>query len=146
MARRIYSLLNRHGVYLAWLVSLAAVSGSLYFSEVAGYIPCQLCWFQRILMYPQAILLGIASYRQDRGIIVYSVPLSVIGGIISLYHYGEQKIPWLAKLAPCTVGVPCSGQYINWLGFITIPLLALTASVLIVLFLCLARKEQAVQQ
>jgi disulfide bond formation protein DsbB len=146
MARSIYLQFNRYGIYLAWLVSLAAVSGSLYFSEIAGFIPCQLCWFQRILMYPQAILLGIASYRQDRGIFIYAVPLSVIGGCISLYHYGEQKLPWLAKLAPCTVGVPCSGQYINWLGFITIPLLALTASVLIVLFLCLARKEHADEQ
>jgi disulfide bond formation protein DsbB len=146
MVRRIYSLLCRHGVYLAWLVSLTAVSGSLYFSEVVGFIPCHLCWFQRILMYPLAVLLGIASYRQDRNIFIYAVPLSAIGGCISLYHYAEQKLPWLAELAPCTVGVPCSGQYINWLGFITIPLLALSAFVLIVLFLWLARKESADHQ
>lgn len=132
---------NRYSLYLAWVVSLAAVGGSLYFSEVLHYVPCNLCWYQRIFMYPQVILLGMASYRNDKRLIPYLLPLSVIGGSISLYHYAEQKIPGLAKLLPCTSGVPCNQDYINWLGFITIPLLALIAFVLIASLLWIGRRE-----
>ncbi|GGE07472.1 disulfide bond formation protein C [Marinithermofilum abyssi] len=134
--------IRRYGLYLAWLVSLVAVGGSLYFSEIAGFVPCKLCWVQRIFMYPLAILLGIASYREDRSIVSYVLPFSVTGGLVSLFHYLEQKIPAVANWAPCTVGVPCNGQYINWLGFITIPFLALTAFVMISVLMWLSRGEE----
>lgn len=98
-------------------------------------------------MYPQVILLGIAAYKNDRQIIPYVLPLSVIGGLISIYHYSEQKIPGLAKLLPCKIGVPCNVDYLGhgWLGFITIPFMALVAFVLIVMFLLAARgiREEA---
>lgn len=131
MRDNLNALLREYGLYAAWLVSLVAVSGSLYFSEVAGFIPCTLCWFQRIFMYPLAILLGIASFKNDRTIAAYGLSLSVIGGSISFYHYLVQKVPSLAETGPCQQGIPCSGEYINWLGFITIPFLALTAFFLI---------------
>ncbi|TDF96392.1 disulfide bond formation protein B [Paenibacillus piri] len=131
---------KRHALYWAWVVSLVATLGSLYFSEILGYEPCKLCWFQRIFMYPQAILLGMACYRNDRKMAAYLLPLSIIGGCISLYHVAEQKIPALAKLLPCTVGVPCNEDYINWLGFITIPTLALIAFVLMTCFLLLQKR------
>lgn len=134
-------LFQQFGVYFAWIVSLVATGGSLYFSEIIGFIPCTLCWVQRIFMYPLVILLGIASYRNDRHMIPYVLPLTIIGGSVSLFHYLQQKIPGFADLAPCTVGVPCSGMYINWLGFITIPFLALVAFILITLFLWLARQH-----
>ncbi|NGQ95931.1 disulfide bond formation protein B [Brevibacillus sp. SYP-B805] len=137
--RRFLAFCNQYALYFAWVVSLAAVAGSLYFSEVLGFIPCKLCWFQRIFMYPQAILLGIASYRNDRGIIPYLLPINIVGGSISLYHYAEQKIPGFASLLPCTAGVPCSQDYLNWLGFVTIPLLALIAFLLIAAFLWMGR-------
>jgi disulfide bond formation protein DsbB len=92
-------------------------------------------------MYPQVLLLGMACYRNDRRIIPYVLPLSMLGGLISLYHYAEQKIPGLAKLLPCTIGVPCSEDYIDWLGFITIPLLALIAFILITLFLWMGKNK-----
>lgn len=130
-----------YGLYMAWAVSLVAVGGSLFFSEVLRYEPCKLCWFQRIFMYPLVILLGMACYKNDRRLIPYLLPLSIIGGMISLYHYSEQKIPGLAKLLPCTVGVPCNEDYINWLGFITIPFLALIAFILITCLLLLGREE-----
>ena len=132
--------MRSYGLYLAWLVSLVATGGSLYFSEVAGFIPCELCWYQRILMYPLAVILGIASYRDDRSIVPYLLPLSLGGAALSAFHYLLQKMPGMADWAPCEEGVPCSGQYINWLGFVTIPLLAFTAFVLISLFLVMARK------
>ncbi|MFE5324541.1 disulfide oxidoreductase [Paenibacillus sp. NPDC056579] len=136
------SIGKRYGLYLAWVVSLVAVGGSLFFSEVLRYEPCKLCWLQRIFMYPLVILLGMACYKNDRRLIPYLLPLSCIGGLISLYHYAEQKIPGLAKLLPCTVGVPCNVDYIDWFGFVTIPLLALTAFMLITCSLLLARGSE----
>jgi disulfide bond formation protein DsbB len=137
--KRFLAFCKQYSLYFAWVVSLAAVAGSLYFSEILGFIPCKLCWFQRIFMYPQAVLLGMASYRNDRGIIPYLLPINIIGGSFSLYHYAEQKIPGFASLLPCTTGVPCSQDYINWLGFVTIPLLALIAFILIAAFLWMGR-------
>lgn len=133
--------LERYGLYFAWVVALIATAGSLYFSEVRGFIPCQLCWYQRILMYPEFIILGIASYRGDRNIAVYVLPLSIMGLIIALYHYGEQKVPWLRVEGLCQAGVPCSGSYIDWLGFITIPFLSLVAFALITFFLFISRRS-----
>ncbi|MCS1352631.1 disulfide oxidoreductase [Mechercharimyces sp. CAU 1602] len=132
--------ISTYGIYLAWLIALIAMLGSLYFSEIRGFIPCNLCWYQRILMYPLVLLLGIAAFRDDKQIIRYTLPLSLIGGSISLFHYAEQKIPALAAVAQCSSGVPCDGEYINWLGFITIPFLAFTAFLLISLSLWLGRK------
>jgi disulfide bond formation protein DsbB len=135
------SIVFVYGLYFAWIVSVAATLGSLFLSEVMKFIPCELCWFQRIFMYPLVILLGLACYRGDRAIARYALPLSVTGGLISLYHYGEQKIPGLAKILPCTAGVPCNQDYLNWFGFVTIPLLALIAFVLISIFLWMARER-----
>ena len=115
-------------LYFAWLVSVIATGGSLYLSEVAGFIPCELCWFQRIFMYPLVLLLGMACFKSDKHIIPYMLPLSIIGGCFSIYHICEQKF---GAPSVCTGTVPCSGEYINLLGFVTIPMLALTAFILI---------------
>ncbi len=135
-------MIRQYSLYLAWLLSLIATGGSLYFSEIIGFIPCSLCWVQRIFMYPLVIQLGIATFRNDRGVIPYTIPLSIIGIGVSLFHYLKQKVPMFDQVLPCTVGVPCSGQYINWLGFITIPFLALIAFTLITILLWIGRKEQ----
>jgi len=121
----------------AWLTALVATLGSLYFSEVLRFIPCDLCWFQRIFMYPQVIILGIAIARKDFAATRYSLALSLVGGMISLYHYILQKVPFFQDYAISCGRVPCTGQYINWFGFITIPFLALTAFTIII-FLSLA--------
>lgn len=118
--------------FSSWLVSIVATFGSLYFSEIKKYVPCELCWYQRILMYPLAILLCIAYVRKDWKMSFYAMILSGIGGCISLYHYLTQKIAIFGENAiGCSVGVPCTTQYINWFGFITIPFLALVAFILI---------------
>ncbi|MEC2074411.1 disulfide oxidoreductase [Alkalihalophilus marmarensis] len=129
-------------LYLAWLISLVATLGSLYFSEVRQFVPCELCWYQRIAMYPISVVLGIAVYLGDLKIKRYVLPLSFIGGSISLYHYLVQKVPYFAPITPCAEGVPCSMQYINWFGFITIPFLALTAFVLITVLLLFVRVKK----
>ena len=134
---------NRYALYFAWVVSIVAVGSSLYLSEIMKFIPCNLCWYQRIFMYPIVILLGIACYNQDRKIIRYALPLSILGGCISLYHYLEQQIPALARVLPCTVGVPCSEDYLDWFGgYVTIPFLALIAFILITVLLINGAKQE----
>lgn len=114
-------------LYFAWFVSIVATSGSLYFSEIKGFIPCDLCWFQRIFMYPLVVILGIGTFQSDTSVKKFVLPMSIVGSVISLFHYLEQKVPGFAGIKPCVSGVPCSAEYINWLGFITIPFLALIA-------------------
>ena len=120
-----------NGLLFIWGVSFVATLGSLYFSEIRGYIPCDLCWIQRIFMYPIVIMTTIAVIQKNARIAVTTATFATIGGCISLYHYGIQKLSFLTESAPACGLVPCTGQYINWLGFITIPFLALTAFVLI---------------
>jgi len=132
--------MRAYNLYLAWLVALVAMLGSLYFSEVRGYIPCELCWYQRILMYPLALVLGIAAYSDDIRQRRYVLPISILGMLVSGYHYLHQKLPGLAEIKPCAQGVPCNTQYINWLGFITIPFLAFVAFALITGLLLLRRR------
>ncbi|MGG1400001.1 disulfide oxidoreductase [Bacillus salipaludis] len=122
-------------ILFAWVAAIIATLGSLYFSEVEHFIPCTLCWYQRIFMYPLVIILGIAGYRNDLAIHRYVLPLSIIGMIISGYHTVLQKIPYLQQFEMCTTGVPCSKDYLNWLGFITIPMLAFVAFTIITISL-----------
>ena len=127
---------------LAWLAAIIATLGSLYFSEVMHFIPCTLCWYQRIFMYPLAIILGVAVYRNDQGIYKYALPLSIIGLLIAGYHTLLQKIPYLQQFEMCTSGVPCSKDYINWLGFVTIPLLAFLAFSIITFCLIIISRDK----
>ncbi|MDQ0198750.1 disulfide oxidoreductase [Neobacillus ginsengisoli] len=127
---------------LSWIAAIVATLGSLYFSEVRHFIPCTLCWYQRIFMYPLAIILGVAVYRNDTGIYKYVLPLSIIGMLISGYHTVLQKIPYLQQFEMCTSGVPCSKDYLNWLGFITIPLMAFIAFTIITISLVVLARSQ----
>ena len=120
-----------NGLLFIWAVSLVATLGSLYFSEIRGYVPCTMCWIQRIFMYPTVIMTTIAYLQKNAKIAVTTAVFASIGGCISLYHYGLQKVDFLAANAPACGQVSCTGQYINWLGFITIPFLALSAFILI---------------
>ncbi len=129
---RISDWLNRNSLYIALLTAWIAMCGSLYFSEVRGYIPCTLCWYQRILMYPLAGFILIGMLRRDYNLPYYVIPFSVFGMGISAYHYLLQKTDLFGH-SVCSQGVPCSTQWINWLGFITIPFLALIGFLVITL-------------
>lgn len=122
---------QENSLLFMWVVSLIATLGSLYFSQVRGFIPCELCWVQRIFMYPLVIIIGIAYVQKNPRIAMTTLALSVVGGAVSLYHYGIQKLQFLSDSAPSCGQVPCTGEYINYLGFITIPFLALVAFALI---------------
>ena len=132
-------------LYLAWIIAIVATGGSLYFSEVRLFVPCVLCWYQRILMYPLTLILGVATYRQDGRSFAYSLPLSLLGTLVALYHVLVQKVPGFGAAAVCKGGVPCQVQYINWLGFISIPVLSLTAFTAITVLLFVSR-ARAVRQ
>jgi disulfide bond formation protein DsbB len=110
-----------------WLVSLVATLGSLYFSEIMEFVPCTLCWYQRILMYPLSVLFAFGFFTRDRNLFKYTYPLILIGNVLSFYHYGMQKLGFGASMPVCSQGVSCAGFYINWFGFITIPLLSFVA-------------------
>ncbi|NGP45056.1 disulfide bond formation protein B [Bacillaceae bacterium SIJ1] len=129
-------------LYVAWVVALIATLGSLYFSEIKEFVPCEYCWYQRILMYPLAIILGIAAYVGDWHIKRYALPFSMIGMGVSSYHYATQKVPGFGPLTPCTGGVPCNIQYIHWFGFVTIPFLAFIAFTLITILLFVMRTKK----
>ena len=111
-------------LWLGFAVSATATAGSLYLSEVAGFVPCTLCWYQRIAMYPLAIVLGIAAWRGDVGVRRYAVPLASIGAVIAAYHVALQRLPGLPSGA-CALDVPCTAIYVERFGFVTIPVMAL---------------------
>ena len=119
---------------LAWVVALVATLGSLYYSEVAHLPPCTLCWYQRIAMYPLAIVLAIAAVRSDFGVRRYVLPVVAIGAAISAYHYQLERFPSQATLA-CSVEVPCTTVWVWQLHYISIPFMAFSAFALIAMLL-----------
>lgn len=129
---RILDWFSRNGLLLMLIVSAMAMGGSLYFSEISGWNPCKYCWIQRIFMYPQVVLLLIALWKKDRGVVTYILALSVIGMLYAAYHYYIQMYDIIASPAnpatPCDAsGESCVKTPFVHFGYITIPMLALTA-------------------
>ena len=131
---RISLWLNRNSLYIALLASLIALCGSLYFSEVRGYVPCVLCWYQRILMYPLVVVTLVGALKRDEYLPAYVLPLSIAGMLVSGYHILMERgvIP---PSATCAADVPCNISYVSYLGFITIAVMAFTAFTLITLIM-----------
>ena len=128
----------RHPIVWALVVSTIATAGSLYFSEVVHMEPCELCWYQRIAMYPLVPILAVGAFRADPGVWRYALPLPLLGILISAYHvviqFGPPGIP-----QPCGTGVPCSARYIAVFGFISIPVMAGAAFLLTIALLLVIR-------
>ncbi len=138
--------IEKHGIAFALIIALVAMLGSLTYSDILGYEPCKLCWYQRIFMYPLVPLLGLALWRKEKTIIPYAIFLAIIGEIIAIYHYIVQLglVP-----APCSVSgysVSCAKVFILRFGYITIPLMAFTAFILILFFLMQARPARDAAQ
>jgi disulfide bond formation protein DsbB len=114
---------------LGALVAVGSVGASLYFSESAGFAPCELCWFQRIAMYPMALVFSIAVVTGDRRVWRYTAPMAAIGLAISLYHIQLQLFPDQSSF--CEAVNPCTGSWVEALGFMTIPQMSATAFALI---------------
>lgn len=137
---------NRHIrpnlAYLAWLQSLVAMFGSLFFSEVMKLPPCSLCWYQRILMYPLVFILATGILLEDKRVKYYVLPLSITGLLIAVYHnlLYYNIIP--EAIVPCSTGVSCTSRQLIWLGFITIPLMSLVAFSIITTAMLLYKKKE----
>ena len=110
---------------LATMIAVGATFGSLYFSEIRNFVPCEYCWYQRIAMYPLALILLIATIRRDKNIIPYALTLSLSGLALSVYHYQLQFFP--EQSSSCGLDASCTYRWIEVFGFVTIPLLALTS-------------------
>jgi disulfide bond formation protein DsbB len=132
-------------LYIALLQSILATAGSLYFSEIAHFPPCVLCWYQRICMYPLVVILFVSMIRKNKDAPLYVLPLSLIGFAIAVYHnlLYYKIIP--ESIAPCVQGVSCTTKYIQWFGFVTIPLLSLIAftviNICMIAFILVLRKK-----
>ncbi len=142
------AFVEKHSMLIAFLFSSMALCGSLFYSEVAGYEPCKFCWFQRIFMYPLPIILFIAIKIKDKTIYKYVLPMAVLGALIALNHYYLQLTG--TSILPCSAvgqSVSCSKVFVLSYGYITIPLMALTAFLGIIismLFLKSSAKKDAI--
>jgi disulfide bond formation protein DsbB len=126
-------------LWAAFVVSAVATGGSLFFSEIAGFVPCELCWYQRICMYPLSIITLLAAIRGDFRIARYLLPLPIVGACVSVYHLLVEN-GLVGQSTACLVSAPggCATKWINEFGYITIPTLALTGFVLLIELLGLA--------
>jgi disulfide bond formation protein DsbB len=126
-------------LWLAFVVAAIATGGSLFFSEIANFVPCELCWFQRICMYPLSILTLFAAAHGEHRVARYLLPLPVVGSGISIYHLLVEN-GVVEQATACQLSAPggCATKWINEFGYMTIPTLALTAFVLLIGFLALA--------
>ncbi len=126
-------------LWAAFAIALIATLGSIYFSEIADFVPCRLCWFQRIAMYPLVAVLLVAAVRRDvRGGVLYALAFPVIGAGISIYHIYIERNPRAETPGCMAGGAPCSLMWFEELGYVTIPTLALTAFALIGVLLAMA--------
>lgn len=112
---------------MAFGQSLIAMLGSLYFSEIAKYPPCVLCWYQRIAMYPLVAIFAVGVLKKDKNVDLYAWPLVIVGWLISVYHNLLYYNILPEAAAPCIQGVSCTTKFIEWFGFVTIPFLSLLA-------------------
>jgi disulfide bond formation protein DsbB len=144
LLREIRSTLLGGELWMAWLVALVATLGSLWYSEVADFVPCRLCWMQRIAMYPLAAILLVAALRRDtRGGVLYAAVFPVAGAIVAAYHLYIEANPE-QESAACKVSAPCSTKWIDEFGYVTLPMLAITAFLTIAALLLFAwsRRER----
>lgn len=138
--KKIIHFCSYHAIILALIVATTATLGSLFYSEVAKFTPCELCWWQRILMYPQVVILAISLWYKDRAAVRYCLGLSIIGAMIAGYHYLLQ-LGLTSGLSCSAIGysVSCVQNFVLQFGYITIPLMSLTAFLEIIALMILAK-------
>ncbi len=141
---QVNGLLRGYELAFGAVAAGTAAVGSLYLSEVAHLIPCTLCWYQRIAMYPLAVILAIAAFRRDGGVRLYANVIAVVGTVIAAYHYLIQWFPNLEGTS-CTTAVPCTGVWFRVFGFVSIPYMALSAFLLVLVLMMVLRNNSAEQ-
>lgn len=127
-------------LFAAWIIALAATFGALFIGEVMGQTPCNLCWHQRVFMFPLAVILAVATFREDTGVWRYALPVAVIGGLIAVFHslLYAGIIPEAIK--PCGQGPSCSSADMTILG-LPLPFLSLAAFTAIAVLLVLPNRK-----
>ncbi len=125
-SEKISTFVNKYILHILFLISFSALVGSLVYSNVVGFPPCELCWIQRILVYPQALLLLMAIWKQDKGMVSYLLPLSILGAVVSLYHSMTHFGLGDGVLACTSALGDCGKLYVFEYGYITIPFMAFT--------------------
>jgi disulfide bond formation protein DsbB len=124
-------------LWLGWLVAAVTTAGSLYYSLVAHFEPCELCWYQRICAYPLSAILLVAAIRRDRRVWVYVLPLTIVGAIIATYHTQLQAFP--SQQSFCSTVTPCTTRYVWEFGFVSLPFEALACFCFVTAMVLVAR-------
>ncbi len=130
-------------IFLAFLIASIATLGSLFFSEIMEFIPCTMCWYQRIFMYPLVLIFLINLLYPDEKVFKYSISLVLVGLFFSIYH---NLLMWgiiPETIVPCKQGVPCSTKYFDYFGFINIPFLSLISYISILVLLILWQNKKS---
>lgn len=136
------AFIAKNGIFISFLLALGAAGLTLLYSEVFGFIPCGLCWFERVFLYPQVILFGIALWRGGVSVAEYSIGLSIPGAIISLYHHYIQVGG--TELLPCPaagIGADCAKRILFEFGYVTFPLMAFSAFVFLIVMMMYVRRS-----
>jgi len=138
----IFEDIREYAIWLAFPVALVTTLGSLYLSEIAHFVPCPLCWYQRICMYPLFLTLLIAGLRRDREVYWYVLPPAVIGAGFAIYHTQLQAFP--DQAGPfCKIAEPCTVRYVWEFGFVSIPFMSLAAFSFIITMMLVLRSDRA---
>jgi disulfide bond formation protein DsbB len=128
------SIIRKYQIAIAWMIATSATVISLVFSEWMKLPPCDLCWYQRMAMYPLVLILGIGMFRKDAYVSTYAFPFVCIGLLIAVYQITIQAFP-TSELKMCSVGVSCTEDYLNLFGFISIPMLSFVGFLAIIILL-----------
>jgi disulfide bond formation protein DsbB len=139
-ARTIISAFAPWALPLAAAVTTTCALGSLYFSEIVNYKPCLMCWYQRTMMYPLAVILIVAALTQDKRVWRYATPLAAIGTTISTYHWFLERFPNL-DAGVCDIEVPCEFVWFENFGFVTLPFMAFTGFLAVLVFTTLPNTQ-----
>ncbi|MCR4274699.1 MAG: disulfide bond formation protein B [Candidatus Campbellbacteria bacterium] len=130
----VVSFVRSRGMTISFLILFASFIGSLYYSEIAGFPACSLCWYQRILLYPQLILFGAALWKGRQDVFLYTNTLSAVGLCIALYNIAIQTFQTVSTFCdPGGLAVSCLQKYVIGYGYITIPVMSATAFALLLL-------------
>lgn len=130
-------------VFAAWVVATVAALGALFMSEVMGFAPCVLCWWQRVAMFPLVLILALGLFPFDAKVLRYAVPLALIGVGLAAFHVLLTLGIIPEDLAPCRQGIPCKTIQVEWFGFVTIPVLSLLSFLTINALLLAAWRSQS---
>jgi disulfide bond formation protein DsbB len=129
--RAVATFLGPQALLCAWIVALVTTAGSLWYSEHFHFLPCELCWYQRIVMYPLVVVLGVGWFRRDKAVWMTALPFVVVGVPLSLYHWLVERVPSFAEGTSCSIDAPCSAPYFEKLGFVTLAWMCMSSFLLI---------------